>query len=165
MNVSIAGLYVDHIGEIRRFLARKLSCRDTAAELAHEVFVRFLAAAPETDIAHPRAFLYRIADHLAIDHFRRQAPWQGKSVDISECVDLPSDTPSPERYVAARQQLDRLRRAIEALPPRCKEAFLRHKFDGIPQKTLAMEYGITVNAIEKLLVRALVQLRLSVEWE
>ena len=62
----------------------------------------------------------------------------------------------------ARQELDRLRRAIEELPPKCREVFIRHKFDGIPQATLAREYRVTLNAIEKHLVRALILLRLRV---
>ncbi len=61
---------------------------------------------------------------------------------------------------SARQTLARLAAAVEQLPPRCREVFLRHKFDGCRQADLAREYGISVNAIEKHLIRALVQLRL-----
>ena len=52
-----------------------------------------------------------------------------------------------------------MRRAIEDLPPKCRAVFIRHKFDGVPQATLAGEFGISLNAIEKHLVRALLQLR------
>jgi len=164
MNSAITALYLDHIGEIRRFLTRRLSCVDVAAELAHEVFVRYLVAAPQTVIENPRAFLFRIAGNLAIDHGRAHPLKPGQCVDISECADLASDYPGPERFAAARQELDRLRRAIDELPPKCREVFIRHKFDGIPQSVLAREYGVSLNAIEKHLVRALLQLRSRLSW-
>ena len=165
MDASLATLYLDHIGGIRRFLARRVACIDTAAELAHEAFVRFLAADNRPAIDNQRAFLYRIAENLAVDHFRKRSPLDGARVDIADCVDLATETPSPERYAVARQQVEQLRQAIAELPPRCREVFLRHKFDGLPQKSLAAEYGVTLNAIEKLLVRALVHLRLRVVLE
>lgn len=160
MAYAITRLYIEHVGEIRRFLTRRICCVEAAAELAHEVFIRYMAAEPESSILNPRAFLFRIAGNLAIDHARRHPIKAGQWVDIAECDDLASDYPSPERFAAARQELDRLRRAIEALPPKCREVFIRHKFDGVPQAGLAREFGVTVNAIEKHLVRALIFLRL-----
>jgi RNA polymerase sigma-70 factor (ECF subfamily) len=162
MASAITSLYIEHVGEIRRFLARRLSCVEAAADLAHEVFIRYMAAEPASPIQNPRAFLFRIAGNLAIDHARGNPIKAGQRVDIADCGDLASEYPSPERFAIARQQLDHLRRAIEALPPKCREIFIRHKFDGLPQADLAKEYEVTVNAIEKHIVRALVQLRLSV---
>jgi len=158
----IAALYLDHLGEIRRFLFRKLACIDTASELAHEVFVRRMVTG--SAVANERAFLYRIAENLALDHFRAQAGSAGKFVDIDDCHELASEAPGPERYAIARQQLRHLRQAIDQLPPHCREVFVRHKFDGLLQKDLAVEYGVTVSAIEKLLVRALLHLRQAVNW-
>lgn len=162
MPSAIASLYLDHLGEIRRFLVRRLSCVDLAAELAQEVFVRYLLAAPQRPVENPRAFLFRIAGNLVIDHQRANPLPAGHWVDIEACTELVSDYPSPERFAIARQEVDRLRRAIEALPPKCREVFIRHKFDGVPQTTLAQEYRVTLNAIEKHLVRALISLRLQV---
>lgn len=162
MASGISQLYIEHIGEIRRFLGRRLSCVEAAAELAHEVFIRYMAAMSPKPIENPRAFLFKIAGNMVIDHVRANPLKPGQWVDIAECQELASDYPSPERFAIARQELDRLRRAIEALPPKCREIFIRHKFDGIPQASLAREYQVTLNAIEKHLIRALIQLRLQV---
>lgn len=162
MSSAITTLYIEHIGELRRFLVRRLSCIEVAAELAHETFVRYLVAAPTAPVVNPRAFLYRIAGNLAIDYLRSNRLSASLTVDLDCCGELPSDEPSPERYAIARQQLDCLRRAIDELPPRCREVFVRHKFDGLSQKELAGRYGVTVNAIEKHLIRALVFLRFRV---
>lgn len=158
----IATLYLDYFGEVRRFLARRLPCLESAAELANEVFVRRLTASRPVD--NERAFLLRIAENLAHDHFRAHGDVHSRCVDIDDCHDLASEAPSPERHAIARQQVRLLRQAIEELPPRCREVFIRHRFDETPQKTLASEYGISLSAIEKLLVRALVHLRLRLHW-
>ena len=162
MSSAVATLYVEHIGELRRFLVRRLACAETASEMAHETFVRYLAADFDAPVVNPRAFLYRIAGNLAIDYLRARPLAASQIVDLDSCGDLPSEAPGPERYAMARQQLDCLRRAIDELPGRCREVFVRHKFDGIPQRTLAEEYGVTINAIEKHLIRALVFLRFRV---
>lgn len=162
MSSAITTLYIEHVGELRRFLVRRLACFEVAAELAHETFVRYLVAAPTAPVDNPRAFLYRIAGNLAIDYLRSHRLSAGQTIDLESCGDLPSDEPGPERYAIARQQLDCLRRAIDELPAKCREVFIRHKFDGLSQKALASEYGVTVNAIEKHLVRALVFLRFRV---
>ena len=96
------------------------------------------------------------------DYLRAHAKIKDCTVDIETVGDLPSEAPGPERIVLARQQLACLRRAIDELPGKCREVFIRHKFDGLSQRELASEYGITVNAIEKHLVRALVFLRFRV---
>lgn len=162
MSSAITTLYIEHIGELRRFLVRRLPCIEVAAELAHETFVRYLVAAPCAPLVNPRAFLYRIAGNLAIDYLRSHRLSSQQTVDLDGCSELPCDELSPERYVIARQQLDRLRRAIDELPAKCRSVFVRHKFDGISQKDLAREFGVTVNAIEKHLIRALVFLRFRV---
>lgn len=152
-------LYLRHIGELCAFLTQRLSCRETALELAHETFIRYIAQGGQTAIHNPRAFLYRIAGNLAIDHYRACQSRAGFHVDIDDCAGLACDTPDPEQIVVARQMMARLRLAIDALPPQCRRIFMRHKFEGIPHADIALEYGITRNAVEKHLIRALVSLR------
>ena len=159
---TVSQLYFLHVGEVRRFLMRRLSCAEVAAELAQETFVRFLARPRGDAVGNPRALLFRIAGNLAIDHFRAQGAGPGQFVALDDCQDLPSEAPGPERYAIARQQVESLRRAVEELPAKCRAVFLRHKFDGIPQADLAREYGVSRNAIEKHLIRALLHLRLRV---
>src|SRR5574343_695488 len=109
MSSAITTLYIEHIGELRRFLVRRLPCIEVAAELAHETFVRYLVAAPCAPLVNPRAFLYRIAGNLAIDYLRSHRLSSQQTVDLDGCSELPCDELSPERYVIARQQLDCLR--------------------------------------------------------
>lgn len=158
-NDTLTHLYLRHIAALRGFLAARIGCRETAGELAHESFVRLMTSERGEAILDARAFLFRIADNLAIDHWRANPVRPELFSDIADHTHLASEAPGPERHAAARQQLDRLRRAVEGLPPRCQDIFVRHKFDGCSQLAIAAEFGISLNAVEKHLVRALVRLR------
>lgn len=159
---AFSDLYFRHIGELCSFLAIRTHCRETAMELAHESFIRYMTQGSAA-VENPRALLYRIAGNLAIDHYRTTKAHAGCHIELDECAELPCGKPGPEQIVAARQMLDRLRRAIEALPKQCRSIFMRHKFEGVAHTEIALEYGITRNAVEKHLIRALVHLRRAMD--
>jgi RNA polymerase sigma-70 factor (ECF subfamily) len=159
----LSELYFRHIGELCRFLTQRLHCSETAQELAHESFIRYMTQSNDTCIHNPRALLYRIAGNLATDHYRAHRSRVGLHVELDDCTELPCNHPGPEQIIAARQLVERLRRAIEALPPQCRRIFMQHKFEGRPHAEIALEYGITRNAVEKHLIRALVSLRLAMD--
>lgn len=164
-SADITSLYLNHIVELRRYLSGKVDSTALADDLAHETFARVLASDNALDsVRQPRALLFHIARNLLTDHYRSKAAHAGWMVPLESCQQQACAAPSPERIVLARQQLAQLRLAIESLPPRCQQAFMRFRFDGIPQKLLAAELGISLNAVEKLLIRAMLALRQQVEW-
>lgn len=59
---SLDTLYFDHNGWLRGLLYRRFGCAETAADLAHDTFLRLLASRQLRDpIREPRAYLNRIA--------------------------------------------------------------------------------------------------------
>lgn len=155
----IANLYRRHFGELRAFLLRRVGCHEMAAELVHDTFIRVMSYEPGGPVRNSRALLYRIAGNLAIDHHRANPVRHECIEDFHHDERLACDLNDPARVVCARQRLDRLRVAIEGLPPQCRRAFVLHKFEGRSHVEIAAEFGVTRNAVEKLLIRALVQLR------
>ncbi len=162
MNQSIilAHLYLRHFSELRTFLRGRVGCREVAAELTQETFIRIMSYPDET-IQNARAMLYRIASNLVIDHHRAYLKHPDKVCidDLAYDEQLATDLTDPARVICARQVLEKLCSVIEGLPPRCHHAFVLHKFDGYSHVEIAQKLGITRNAVEKLLIRALVQLR------
>jgi len=156
---TLTNLYLLHFGELRAFLLRRIGCRETAAELTHDTFIRVMSYQSGGPVRNSRALLYRIAGNLAIDHHRAN-PIRPECIDdLDENELLATDLHDPARIACARQTLNRLRMAIDDLPPQCRRAFVLHKFEGHSHAEIAEEFGVTRNAVEKLLIRALVQLR------
>jgi len=159
---SATELYLLHAAEIRSFIALRVICRETAKELTHESFIRYLALGGAA-VGNPRALLYRIASNLAIDHFRQARSRAGLNVNIDSCCEQVCPAPGPEQIAIARRTLDRLARAIETLPLQRRRVFMRCRFDGCSHAQVAAEFGISRSTVEKHVVRSLLDLRLAME--
>lgn len=158
---SITLLYLEHNYAVRRYLCARVHCVETAAELAHETFVRLLGREPCAELGNPRAMLLTIARNLAIDHFR--AHGQIRLSGLDEVETFVCDKPGPEQIAAARQALARLLAAIDALPAQCRRVFIDVRLDGASHAEAAARFGISKNAVEKHLARALLRLYVSLE--
>lgn len=144
--------------ELLNFLARRVSDRDAAADLAQESYARVLAVSQAGQaIGDARALLYRTAHNLLIDRHRRQQVRRHEDLDTLAESELPQAPThqQPEEALASAQVVRAYVRAIEALPPRCREAFVLHVFDGLTHAQVGQRMGISASMVEKHIVRAM----------
>lgn len=62
--------------------------------------------------------------------------------------------PGPERELAARQEVARVERALAELGPRAAAILRRHRIDGLTQRAIAAEFGVSLSTVESDLRRA-----------
>jgi RNA polymerase sigma factor (sigma-70 family) len=136
-------------GDLQRFLAHRLGCPDTAADLVQETFVRLAQLSPAQQPDNPRAFLFRIAANLATDHQRR--------------LSYRAKYESQDEAVFSKQQVLRLHDAIAELPPKCRDVFILHKFHHLSYAEVAARLGITKSTVVKHMIKALDHCRRRVE--
>ncbi len=155
---DIDQLYADHGDELYRFLASRVRCVQTAADLKQEVFVRLMASSSTGVLENPRAYLFRIASNLITDHFRVEArtPLSG---DGAAEESLPDAAPGPEQQVMGRDAIARLQQAIDSLPARQREILMLHKFEGLSYDEIADRLGISRNTVTVHMVRGLARCR------
>lgn len=149
--------------ELLNFLARQVRDRDAAADLAQESYVRVLAVQHAgQSIVDMRALLYRTAHNLLIDRHRRAAVRRHEDLDsIPEHAQPQAPAHQrPEEALAAMQVVRAYVATIEALPPRCREAFVLHVFDGLSHAQVGQHMGISASMVEKHIVRAMVACKL-----
>ena len=60
-----------------------------------------------------------------------------------------------ERRLSGREDVERLYRAMDKLPPKCREAFELKKFEELSQREIARRMGIAESTVEKHLAKAL----------
>lgn len=154
-------VYLDNREKLVRFL-RARGAGEAAEDFVHDLWIN-VAARAEGPVANPLAYLYRAADRLMIDRYRsrrqavlREQAWEGERQDIAAVA------PSPEREVAARQEAVHVARTLEALGPRKEAIFRRVRVDGMSQRTVAEEFGVSLSTVESDLreaARALVKLK------
>lgn len=142
----------------RDVLLRFLRARgggEAAEDLLQEVWVRIHEAGTRGlggPVAQPLSYLYRMADNLMRDRYRseRQSALRDKSWSEDHAATMPgvSDAPSGERVLIARERLRAAVAAIDALGPRAAAIFRRHRIDGVTQRVIAGEMGVSVSTVE-----------------
>lgn len=148
--------------ELLNFLCRLVRDRDTAADLTQESFLRVLSAQSLGQaVVEPRALLYRVARNLVVDQHRRAQVRRHDDLDAITEDQLPAAPQhlQPEEALASQQVIRAYLVAIEALPPRCREAFVLFTFDEFSHADIARHMGISVSMVEKHIVRAMVACR------
>lgn len=140
------------------FVTRFLGNAAEGDDVVQETFLRVwqTAARYDPDRAAVSTWIYRIATNLCIDRQRRGRFWRMFSrAEVGDVADLVADdAPDAPTTLAARQQLDRVRRAIAALPDRQRSAILLSAVAGLEGREIATILDTNPGAVEQLLVRA-----------
>lgn len=155
----LAQLYRVHKTRLHRLVSRRLNDSCSAEDVTHEAFARMAAITDLPAIDNPLAMLTRIAGNIIRDGFRSE---RYRESQLRQLVHAPATThfgPDPESSASHRQELARLRDAIDNLPPRCREVFVLHKIHGKTHSEVAHALGISRNMVEKHVIRAYTQLR------
>lgn len=144
-----------HYGELTALVRRKVNCPALAADIVQGIYVQLASGRAPVSVENPRAFLYRVAGNLAIDHLRREQT-RAKYVTAEPLPEeIPDAQPSADAVIHTRQRLALLARAVDELPPRCRQVFVLRKFEGLDQTEIAQALGISRNMVEKHLRKAL----------
>ena len=153
-------LYARHRARLFRFVLRSVKERGMAEELFQDVWMRVIEARSRyAPTARFTTWLYSIAHNRLVDHWRRKGL---ALVSLDENVPVVSGD-NPERRVEAKQGLERFARALEALPPAQREAFLLHEEAGMSVAEIAQATGADEEAAKSRLRYALAKLKAAVD--
>ena len=136
-----------------RLLAARLGGMSEAEDALHDLWLR-LESNGTGPVAQPAAYLYRMANNIAFDRRRSAARHAARDGGWLEAQPRSEEMPGVEQALIAREQLARIEAALATLPEPAARAFRRFRFDGVPQKAIAAELGISISSLEKLLQRA-----------
>ena len=148
-------LFTRHQAEIRLFLSRRLPNPELAMDLTQETFARLLGADPGETIENVRAFLYRTAQRLAIDHHRKQRRQQTDCVPDEVLLGIGDQEPSSEARIADRQALAILQQALAELPELTQEIFRLTRIEGLSYAQTAQRLSVSESSVQKHLAKAL----------
>lgn len=156
-NDGLKAIMLANRGALLRFVAARRVLPDEAEDLLQDLFVKIECQAIGP-VAEPRAYLYRMLDNLLLDRRRAAARRAGREDAWSTAwaggTCGADDQPSVERVLIARERVAMVWSALSELPERTVEVFRRFRLDGVPQKRIADDLGISVSAVEKHLQKA-----------
>jgi len=118
-------------------------------DLRQEVYARVHEAA-RNKIPNPaKPFIFTVARNLLINQMRREQVVPIEAVADLEALDIAIDAPSPDRTVIARDELRRLQTALDKLPPRCREAVVLGRIEGLTGREIATRMNVGTATISE----------------
>jgi RNA polymerase sigma-70 factor (ECF subfamily) len=159
---GIEAVFLANRDKLVRFLAAR-GAGDAAEDLIHDLWLK-VSSRMDGPIGNPVAYLMRAADMLMIDRYRSRRQAERRDRDWVEGLgnDGATGDPSAERAVAAKQEAAHVAATLAELGPRAATVFRRARVDGVPQRQIAVELGVSLSTVEsdlRLAARALADLR------
>lgn len=112
-------------------------------DLVQEIYVRVFEAARKEIPDKAKPFVFTTARNLLISRVRdrRVVPMEA-ALDL-DALGVAIDTPLPDQSLMARDELRRLREAIDSLPPRYRDVVVMRRIEDLSRAEVAQRLGIT----------------------
>lgn len=118
-------------------------------DVVQEAYLRIWKARARHPIHSAKAFLFRIARHLALDSVKRDRRFVGEAgCDFAAHVVLDS-SPNAAEVALTQDLLGHLSDALVAIPARYRNVVVLHKLKGMPLKEVASHLNLTLRTTEK----------------
>jgi RNA polymerase sigma-70 factor (ECF subfamily) len=134
---------------LMHFLRQNWRNQADIEDLRQEVYVRVCEAAQNERPSLAKAFVLMTARNLLINRVRREHIVPIEAVSDLDELAFAADTPGPERSAIARDELRRLQAAIDVLPPRCREAVLLGRMEGLTGREIAARMGVSQQTVSE----------------
>ncbi len=156
MATGLSAIFLNNRPALLRFL-RARGAGEDAEDLLQDLWLK-LEAKDLGPVADPLAYLYRMANNLMLDRYRSATRRERREQDWAEgaggvMADPADALPVDERMVLTHR-LEEARAALAQLGPRVELVFQRFRLEGVGQKLIAEELGISLTTVEKDLQKA-----------
>ncbi|MCB8944452.1 MAG: sigma-70 family RNA polymerase sigma factor [Ardenticatenaceae bacterium] len=156
---ALAAVYDDYYPRLYRYIYHRVGDLETAQDLTAVVFQRFLqtiraGAGPER---HLKAWLYRVAHNLVVDHYRHQQHEQ--YLPLTET--LVTADHNPEQAADQAMMAEQVRTALGYLTQDQQQVITLKFLEGLSNAEIAAVVEKPVGAVKSLQHRALAALQRS----
>lgn len=151
---GLEGIFLQHRAALLRFL-RARGAGDASEDLLQDLWMR-LRERDIGPVSDPLPYLHRMANNLMLDRYRSSIRREKREQEWSGGGDMAERSPEPsadDRLVAA-ERLERVRQELDGLGARVALVFRRFRLDGMGQKAIAEELGVSLTTVEKDLQKA-----------
>lgn len=151
---------LEHLTAACRELVRggRMNRREDAEDVRQDAYLHVLRLEAPQRVREPARYLARVARNLFIDLGRRRKREAALFAESADTELAAWNALDPERITSGEQALERVFAAIEQFPPRCREAFELHRFEGLGYVAVAHQMGISVSMVEKHIAEAMLRL-------
>lgn len=147
-----------HEAALRRHLRRRGVADADVDDLVAEAMARAYQVDDRDRIVYGRSYLFSIARNLVLDVARRHKVVAFETFADLEVLNLADERASVESVTIARDELRRLQKVVERMPPRPRQVFLLRRLEGLRVEQVADRLSLSVSTVEKHFTKAMVLL-------
>ena len=151
---KLEGLVRTNTGWLRGWFRGRIRDPELVDDLVQEAFLRALRGFSRLrDPSRFSAWLYRTAENLLRDHFRRKSR-RGDKVVFTDDLEGEDRSPTPDEKLSRREEAERLLAKVESLPDRYREPLLLRHARELPYSEIGAMLGISENSVRVRIFRA-----------
>ena len=153
----LGDIYQSYWPELCRYIRATFGAGPPDPEdIVQQAFLSFALHGEPQGIGNPRAYLYRTARNIAVDHGRRAARHDRlKRLAFPAPGDEISGDFDPERVLMGRGELKILEAAIYSLSERDRTFFLLNRLEGVSFAEIARRTGVSASGARLIVERSL----------
>jgi RNA polymerase sigma factor (sigma-70 family) len=140
---------------LMQFLLHNWRNKSDIEDLLQDIYVRVYEAALKQIPESTKPFVFTTARNLLINRVRRERIIPIEAVAEWETLNVAKDEPGADRVLMARDELARLQVTLDRLPPRCREAILLRRVEGLSRREIAARMGISEYTVAEYLTRGM----------
>ena len=133
--------------------------KEAATEIVDELFVQLWVKRDDImKINDLRVYLYTATKNASLNYISKKAkqielePYENLQVQMTDVV-------SPEQIMITKEMLQKIKEAVDSLPPRCKLIFKFVREDGLSYSEVAEILGLSIKTIDAQMVIAVSRIR------
>lgn len=150
--LGLRDLYACYSREMEGFVRRKVGDGPPDPEdIVQQTFANFVELKRPESIRNPRAFLYRIASNLIVNHFRRAVHARNFAIlerNLAQALGA-RDEASPEIVLLDREAFAQVAAAVETLPRRRRRFLLLNRVEGMSYSEIARRNGVSEGTVRR----------------
>lgn len=152
---DVNALFRTYRQRLVHFVQRRKLSWHLADDIVQDTFLRVVATPSLPEQRFAQSYLYRTANNLVIDHFRRERIISFVSEPDMAFELIADDRPSPEQIAWSRQELRQLQAALDALPQDLRAVFVLARVEGKTYVEIGKKLGIPSQTAFSRMVKAL----------
>ena len=154
---AFIALYDSLSSAIFRHCFFRLSSRERALEIAQEAFLKVWEYFDRgDDIKNPSALVYKVANNLIIDEYRRK---KVVSLEVMQESGFDVDDEAGQGKMVERMEIDSVRVAISKLPEKYRQVVTLRFVEGLSPSEIGQIVNRTENSVSVQLNRAIKMLQ------
>jgi len=155
-------IYKKHYSELCHYAMRFLRDKADAEEIVQEIIFKLWEQRDLLDsVKSIKSYLYRSVHNRCLNFLKHEIQKE-KYVDKAWVELKKIEMDSNEDY-HSKELEDKIFAAVNELPDRCREVFNLSRYEGMKNKDISEQLGISVKAVEANITRALTTLRESLK--